>query len=61
MKFTGYPQDNFIFVEGKVEDTLPGTLPEIIANLCPDTDWYESTKQEMINLFPRLVFQGVYC
>ena len=59
MRSTGYPTDNFIFVEGKVEDTLPDTLPEIIAILRLDTDWYESTKQEMIHLFPRLVSKGV--
>ena len=56
---TGYPLDKFIFVEGKVENTLPNTLPDEIAILRLDTDWYESTKQELIHLFPRLVSKGV--
>ena len=56
---TGYPFDKFIFVEGKVEDTLPNTLPDEIAILRLDTDWYESTKQELVHLFPRLVSKGV--
>ena len=56
---TDYPFDKFIFVEGKVEDTLPNTLPDEIAILRLDTDWYESTKQELVHLFPRLVSKGV--
>ncbi len=59
MAKTDYPFDKFMFVEGKVEDTLPNTLPEEIAILRLDTDWYESTKQELIYLFPRLVSKGV--
>ena len=47
------------YVKGKVEDTLPGTLPEHIALLRLDTDWYESTKAEMEHLFPRLSPGGV--
>ena len=56
---TSYPFDKFIFVEGKVEDTLPNILPDKIAILRLDTDWYESTNQELIHLFPRLVSKGV--
>jgi O-methyltransferase len=56
---TGYPKDNFIFVEGKVEDTLPRTMPSRIALLRLDTDWYESTKHELVNLFPAIVHCGV--
>ncbi len=54
-----YDQDNFIFVEGKVEDTLPVTQPETISILRLDTDWYESTKVEMEYLMPLLVPKGV--
>lgn len=43
----------------RVEDTLPGTLSDEIAILRLDTDWYESAKQEMIHLFPRLVSKGI--
>ena len=34
-------------------------MPDEIAILRLDTDWYESTKHEMIHLFPRLVSKGV--
>jgi O-methyltransferase len=56
---TGYPVDRVHFVRGKVEDTIPGTVPEPIALLRLDTDWYESTKHELTHLFPRLVPGGV--
>lgn len=48
-------------VKGKVEDTLvdPANLPERIAILRLDTDWYESTKIELEVLYPRLVPGGV--
>lgn len=47
------------YVEGKVEDTLPGTLPGGIALLRLDTDWYESTKAELVHLYPLLQHGGV--
>ena len=56
---TQYKFNRFKFVEGKVEETIPGTLPDEIAILRLDTDWYESTKHEMMHLFPRLVSKGV--
>ncbi len=56
---TGYPQDQIRFVEGKVEDTIPAHIPEQIALLRLDTDWYESTRHELVHLFPRLVRGGV--
>ena len=56
---TGYPERNVHFIKGKVEDSIPGHIPEKIALLRLDTDWYESTKHEMTHLFPRLVQGGV--
>lgn len=56
---TGYPRHRFHFVQGMVEDTLPKVLPERIALLRLDTDWYESTRHELEHLFPRLVPGGV--
>lgn len=41
-------------MEWKVEDTIPWTIPNKISLLRLDTDWYESTKHEMIYLFPVL-------
>lgn len=56
---TGYPQEKSHFIKGKVEDTLPAHAPEKIAILRLDTDWYESTKHELIHLYPRLVSGGI--
>lgn len=59
LKLTGYDQKNIRFVKGKVEETIPSTIPEKIALLRLDTDWYDSTRHELIHLFPRLVRGGV--
>jgi hypothetical protein len=57
---TPLPADRFVLVKGKVEDTIPGTLPPgPISILRLDTDWYESTKHELVHLFPRLAPGGV--
>ena len=56
---TGYPKERMHFVPGKVEETIPAAAPDSIALLRLDTDWYESTKHELIHLFPRLSSRGV--
>ncbi len=55
----GYEPSRFHFVEGRVEETLPEHAPERIALLRLDTDFYESTRHELIHLYPRLVSGGV--
>jgi hypothetical protein len=50
-----YDQSKFVHVEGKVEDTLLAVLPGPISIPRLDTDWYNSTKQEMEHLMPLLV------
>lgn len=55
----GYPKEKIKFIEGKVEETIPKVIPDEIALLRLDTDWYESTKHEMIHLFPLLKQGGV--
>ncbi len=54
-----YPTQQIHFIKGKVEDTLPEQMPERIALLRLDTDWYESTKHELVHLYPRLISGGV--
>jgi hypothetical protein len=54
-----YPQERFHFVEGPVEETIPDRAPETIAILRLDTDWYESTKHELEQLYDRLSPGGV--
>ena len=47
-------------IKGKVEDSIPGQIPAgPIAILRLDTDWYESTRHEMLHLYPRLIQKGV--
>lgn len=54
-----YPEARIHYVRGKVEDTLPTQAPAQIALLRLDTDWYESTKHELVHLYPRLASGGV--
>lgn len=54
-----YPKQLIHYVKGKVEDSIPQTLPGKIALLRLDTDWYESTKHELEHLYPLLVPGGV--
>ena len=59
LESTGYPRERIHFVEGKVEDTIPATLPERMALLRLDTDWYESTRHELHHLYPLLSRHGI--
>jgi O-methyltransferase len=56
---TGYPRERVHAVAGTVEETLPGRAPDRLAILRIDTDWYESTRHELVHLYPRLVQGGV--
>ena len=56
---TGYPPEKINFIKGKVEETIPGVMPEKIALLRLDTDWYESTRHELVHLFPLIVDGGI--
>lgn len=59
MRSTAYAEENIKLVKGKVEDTIPATMPTKIALLRLDTDWYESTKHELTHLFPLLEKSGI--
>jgi O-methyltransferase len=59
MLSTGYPEDRIRFVRGPVEETLPRHSPDRLSLLRLDTDWYESTRHELIHLYPRLSMGGV--
>jgi len=56
---TGYPPAQFHFVQGDVVQTLTQQVPDSIALLRLDTDWYESTRAGLEVLYPRLVPGGV--
>jgi O-methyltransferase len=55
----GYPAGRLHFVKGMVEDTIPATMPDKIAILRLDTDFYTSTKHELKHLYPRLSPGGI--
>lgn len=55
---TGYPMDKIKLIKGKVEDTLSLHLPQKIALLRLDTDFYESTKVELEKMYPLLSTKG---
>ena len=59
MESTGFPTDKIKYIQGKVEETLIDHRPSKIALLRLDTDWYESTKKELEDLYPLLVNGGV--
>lgn len=56
---SGLSKSRFNLVQGKVEDTIPMKMPEKIALLRLDTDFYESTKHELEHLYPRLSAGGI--
>ena len=59
VRSTGYPFENFTFVEGDVAVTLLSAVPDQIALLRLDTDWYESTRIGLEVMYPRLAVGGV--
>lgn len=59
MRAAGWPPEATHLVAGDVLETLEAHLPERIALLRLDTDWYESTARELEVLYPRLVQGGV--
>ncbi len=61
LRSTGYPANLIRLIKGDVTMTLarPENLPEKIAILRLDTDWYASTKVELEALYPRLSLGGV--
>jgi O-methyltransferase len=54
-----YPLNRIHFIEGKVESTLERNKPSKIALLRLDTDWYESTKVELEQLYDLVVPRGI--
>lgn len=59
MRQSGYPDDQMIFVQGMVEDTIPATKPDQLALLRLDTDLYASTYHELVHLYPTVASGGI--
>jgi O-methyltransferase len=58
---TGYPENNLHYIVGNVMETLKDKtkIPEKIAILRLDTDWYESSKYELEQMYDNVVIGGV--
>ena len=58
---TGYPQNKLHYIVGDVMETLQDKtlIPEKIAILRLDTDWYESSKYELEQMYDNVVTGGV--
>ena len=54
-----YPQDRIRYVVGDVTKTIPAEIPDKIAILRLDTDFYDSTKHELEHLYDRLEGGGI--
>lgn len=59
MSKINYPSERIHFVKGDVLETLPSNIYNDISLMRLDTDWYESTKHELIHLYPRLKSNGI--
>jgi O-methyltransferase len=58
---TGYPENKLHYIIGDVMTTLKDkkNIPEKIAILRLDTDWYESSKYELEQMYDNVVIGGV--
>ena len=58
---TGYPENKLHYIVGDVMETLKDktTIPEKIAILRLDTDWYESSKYELEQMYDNVVTGGI--
>jgi hypothetical protein len=56
---TGYPVENIVFVEGDVMNTISPERHDKVAILRLDTDFYQSTKHELVSLYKKLSVGGV--
>jgi O-methyltransferase len=59
LREVGYPEERIRLVAGDVAMTLPRDAPDELAILRLDTDWYESTRHELVHLYPRLSVGGI--
>jgi hypothetical protein len=56
---SGYDDARLHLVAGMVETTIPSAAPDAISVLRLDTDFYESTRHELDQLWPRLTPGGI--
>jgi hypothetical protein len=58
---TGYPENKLHYIVGDVMETLKDkiNIPEKISILRLDTDWYESSKYELEQMYDNVVSGGI--
>jgi len=61
LNLTGYPENKLHYIVGDVMETLKNknNIPEKIAVLRLDTDWYESSKYELEQMYDNVVIGGL--
>jgi hypothetical protein len=61
LRETGYPEEKLHYIVGDVMETLKdkSNIPDKIAILRLDTDWYESSKYELEQMYHNVVVGGV--
>jgi O-methyltransferase len=59
LESTGYPVEKLHYVVGDVKETLQHTVPEKIALLRLDTDFYDSSLAEISALYDKVVPGGI--
>jgi len=59
LSLTGYPENKIHYVIGDICKTDLEKIPSVIAFLRLDTDWYESTKFELLHFVPNVAENGV--
>jgi hypothetical protein len=59
LRSTNYPEENLHYVVGDVMQTLNETVPDKIALLRLDTDWYTSSLFELEKLYDKVSENGV--
>ena len=59
MRETEYPEELIKYISGSVKSTIPQSVPDKIALLRLDTDWFKSTYHELVHLWSRISPRGV--
>ena len=59
IKLADYPQEKIHFIKGKIEDTVPNTMPDRISLLRVDMDWHDPTLHSLTYLYPKVEPGGV--
>lgn len=54
-----YPKEKIHYIKGKIEDTVPGVIPDKISLLRLDMDWHDPTLHALDHMYSRVSNGGV--